>query len=158
MRKAFAALVLAGCVVHSGTVEAQGRPDQAAIQKHIEASERAIIEAIFRNDQKTFLGLVVSDSVIASGEGVVKVSEFVPLMKETAAQCKFNKVETSDHTFYWFNDTTLVHIYKTKMDATCDGKPIPMSLSSSVWVNKDGKWQGAFHQETEVSPPPAPKK
>ena len=151
-------MVLGVCLVHSGTVQAQNRPDQAAIQKQIEASERAIIEAIFRNDPKTFLGLVVSDSLIVSGEGVVKVPEFVPLMKETAAQCKFNKVETSDHTFYWFNDTTLVHIYKTKMDATCDGKPIPMSLSSSVWVNKDGKWQGAFHQETEVSPPPAPKK
>lgn len=158
MRRACAALFLVACVVHSGAVEAQNRPGRAAVEKQIEASERAIIEAIFKNDSKTFLGLVVSDSFIASGEGVVNVADFAPLMKETAAQCKFNKVETSDNTFYWFNDTTLVHIYKTIMDATCDGKPIPVSLSSSVWVNKDGKWQGAFHQETEVSPPPAPKK
>lgn len=158
MRKALGALVLGVCVVQSGSVEAQNRPDRAAVQKQIEASERTIIEAIFKNDPKTFLGLVVSDSLIASEEGVVKVSDFVPSMKETAAQCKFNKVETSDHTFYWFNDATLVHIYKTKMDATCNGTPIPLALSSSVWVNKDGKWQGAFHQETEVSPPPAPKK
>lgn len=158
MRHAFAALALGVCVVHSSAVRAQNRPDQAAVQKQIEANERTIIEAIFKNDQKTFQGLVASDSVIVTGEGVMKVSVFVPMMKQTATSCKFNTVETSDHTFYWLNDTALVHIYKTTMDATCDGQPIPPAWSSSVWVNKDGKWQGAFHQETEISPPTTPKK
>ena len=158
MRKTFATLVLAVCVVHPATIDASDRSDRAAIQKQIERSELAIIEAIFRNDSKTFLGLVVSDSLIASGEGIVKVSEFVPLMNQTAAQCKFNKVESSEHTFYWFNDTTLVHIYKTKMDATCDGKPIPMSLSSSVWVKQRWKVAGSVSPRSEGLAPPSPKK
>jgi hypothetical protein len=149
---------LACFIITSGHVAAQSGPDRNAVQKQIEADERAIIEAIFANDAKTFHGHVVADSLIATEEGVVKVAEFDPMMKQTAAECKFTKVQTSDSTFYWFDDTTLVHIYKTVIDATCSGKPIPPSWSSSVWVNRNGKWRGAFHQETEVAPSPDVKK
>src|SRR5262245_51702852 len=143
MRHAFAMLAVALCVVHSGSTQAQSRPDRAAVQKQIEANERAIIEAIFKNDAKTFNSLTVPDSVMAAEEGVMKVSECGPMMKQTATSCKFNKVGTSDHTFYWFNDTTLVHIYKATIDGSCEGQPVSPRWSSTVWVNRDGKWQGA---------------
>jgi Domain of unknown function (DUF4440) len=145
-------------ILQTGAVAAQSGPNREAVQKQIETNERAIIEAIFRNDAKTFHSHVVGDSLILGGEGIMKVAEFDPMMKQTSAECKFSKAQISDSTFYWFNDTTLVHVYKTAMDASCNGEPIKPSWSSSVWVNKGGKWQGAFHQESEVAPPAPPKK
>ena len=158
MRCNVAVVGLACLILQTGAVAAQSGPDREAVQKQIVTNERTIIESIFKNDAKTFHSHVVGDSLIASGEGVVKVAEFDPMMKQTATDCKLRKVQISDSTFYWFNDTTLVHVYKTTLDAACKGESIPPSWSSSVWVNKGGKWQGAFHQESEVAPSPSIKK
>ena len=133
MRCNFAVLGIVCVILQSGAVAAQTAPDRAGVQKQIETNERAIIEAIFKNDAKTFHSLVVGDSLILSGDGLLKVAEFDTMMKETAATCKVSKVQTSDSAFYWVNDTTVVHVYKTAMDASCNGEPIKPSWSSSVW-------------------------
>ena len=59
-------------ILQSGAVTAQSGPNREAVQKQIETNERAIIEAIFKNDAKTFHSHVVGDSLIVGGEGVIK--------------------------------------------------------------------------------------
>jgi hypothetical protein len=46
--------------------------------------------------------------------------------------------------------------YTVDMKGTNGGKPIPPGAMrcGSVWVNRGGKWVGAFHQETPVEAPP----
>ncbi len=71
--------------------------------------------------------------------------------------CKFTKVDLGESTFYWFNDMTVVHMFKENVDGTCKGQRLPPAVwSSTVWTNKGGKWLSAFHQETEAAT--APKK
>jgi hypothetical protein len=46
------------------------------------------------------------------------------------------------------NSSTAVLTYKGAADGTCGGMAIPANWSTSIWVNRGGKWMAAFHQET----------
>jgi hypothetical protein len=151
--------VLACSILHAGQVRAQSATDRNAVQNRIVEGEKAIIDAILKNDPKTFHSHVVGDSLAAGGEGVMKVADFDKIMSQMKVDCKFTKWGLSDSTFYWLTDTSVVHIYKATIDGTCQGQPVPPTWASSVWVNKNGKWLGAFHHESPVTPPtPAAKK
>jgi hypothetical protein len=146
-------------VLQAGPATAQNATDRTAAQNLIDRSEKAITDAILKNDPKAFHSYVVPDSFVVGGEGVMKVADFDKMMSQMNADCKFTKWGLGESTFYWLNDSTVVHTYKATIDGTCQGQPLPAVWASSVWVNKGGKWLGAFHQETEVTQPAAaPKK
>jgi hypothetical protein len=46
--------------------------------------------------------------------------------------------------------------YTVNVKGTGGGQPIPAKpvRGSSVWVNRNGKWVGVFHQETDIEPMP----
>jgi hypothetical protein len=150
--------VFACSLFPTGQVEAQSATERTAVQKRIVADENAIIDAILKNDPKTFHSLVVADSLAASGDGVTKAADFDKMMGQMKADCTFKKWGLSDSTFYWLTDTSVVHVYKATVDGTCQGQPVPATWASSVWVNKNGKWLGAFHHESTLTPPPPPAK
>ena len=145
-------------VFQAGLAGAQSATDRTAVQNRIVSSERAIIDAILKNDARAFHSYVVPDSYVVGGDGVMKVADFDKMMNEMKANCKITKWALGESTFYWFNDSTVVHTYKTTIDGRCQDQPLRPIWASSVWVNKSGKWLGAFHQETEVMPPAAAKK
>ena len=152
-----AASVVVCLALQAGPAAAQTAPNRTETENRIASSEKAIIDAIFKNDAKTFHSYVVPDSYAVGGEGVLKVSAFDQMMNEMKTNCKVAKWAVSDPTFYWFNDSTVVYTYKLTVDGTCQNQPMGATWGSSVWVNKGGKWLGAFHQDTEVSPPAAKK-
>jgi Domain of unknown function (DUF4440) len=159
MSRIIVAAVVACSILHVGLVTAQTASDRTAVQKQVVAHEKAIIDAIVKNDPKTFHSYVLPDSFAMSGEGVVKAAEFDKMMSQMQADCKFTKWSLTDSTFYWVNDNTVIHMYKVTGDATCKGQPVPPTWNSSVWTNKGGKWLGAFHHESAVvTPPGTPKK
>jgi hypothetical protein len=134
---------------------------RAAAQQQIVANEKAVIDAIvMKNDPKTFHSHVLQDGYALGDAGPMKVADFDKTIAQMATDCKIAKWSMSDSTFYWLNPTTVVHMFKTNVDGTCQGQSLPSVWSSTVWSNKDGKWLGAFHQETVIMPPPqaAPKK
>ena len=149
-------VTVAACsILQAGLTTAQRATDQTAVQNRIVANEKAIIEAILKNDPKTFHSLVVPDSLAVGGEGVVKVADLDTMMKNMQANCKTTKWDLTESSFYWLNDSTVVHIFKETTDRTCGGQPDDAPLwSSTVWVNKGGKWLGGFHHESTVTPPP----
>jgi hypothetical protein len=150
--------VLTCSLVQAGVVIAQ-TTDRPAVEKQIVQNEKAVIDAIIKNDPKTFHSYVLSDSYAMGGEGVMKVADFDKMMEQMKTACKITKWDLGESRFYWVNDGTAVHIYKATTKGTCNEKPIPPTWASSVWTNKGGKWLGAFHHESEaVTPPAAPKK
>jgi hypothetical protein len=147
------------CVLQAGLVTAQTATDRTAVQNRIVANEKAVIDAILKNDSKTFHSYVLPDSFVMSGEGVRKMADFDKMMAQMKIDCTFTKWGIGESTFYWINDSTVVHLYKTTVDGTCQGQPAPPTWASSVWANKDGKWLGAFHHESPVTAPaPGAKK
>jgi hypothetical protein len=147
--------VLACSMLQAGLASAQSATDRPAVQKQIAANEKAVMDAILQGDAKTFHSYVLPDSFAMSGEGVIKVADFDKMMDERKTACKFTKGEHTESTFYWVNESTVVHIYKATIDGACNGQAIPPVWSSSVWTNKGGKWLGAFHHESEVVTQPA---
>lgn len=151
------ALTVAVCsVLQTGLVTAQSGTDRTAVQKQIVANEKAIVDAVLKNDATTFHSYVVPDSFFMAGQGVISVAEFDPIMKQQSIDCKVTKFDFAESRFYWVNDTTVVHMFKETFEGTCKGEAVNPNWASTVWTEKGGKWLGAFHHETEIMPP-APK-
>jgi hypothetical protein len=151
--------VLVCSLLYGVTVAAQSTADRSTAQAEIDAGEKTIIGAILKNDPKTFHANVLPDSYAFGDAGPIKVGDFDKMMAQMATDCKIVKWSVSDSTYYWLNPTTVVHMFKTEVDGTCQGQRVPTVWASSVWSKKDGKWLGAFHQETVVAPaPPTPPK
>jgi len=154
--------VLACSLLEAGLATAQTAADRPAVEKQIVANEKAIIAAILKNDPKTFHSYGVPDGgALLGDQGPMKGgADFDKIMSQMKTDCTFAKVELAESNFYWFNDMTVVHMFKENMDGTCKGQRLPAAVwSSTVWTNKGGKWLSAFHQETEaVAPPAAAKK
>ena len=121
-------------------------------------SEKAIIDAILKNDPKTFHSYVLPDSYVMGGDGVIEAAGLDKLMEGMTADCKLAKWELVESMVYWVNDSTVVHLFRTTAEGTCQGQPIPENWESTVWTNKGGKWLAAFHHESPVTRPAAPKK
>jgi hypothetical protein len=137
----------------------QGAPNRAAIEKTIVANERAVITAIMNNDPKTFHSHVVPESYLLGDDGPTKVTALDQQMVQMKTDCKIAKWDISDSAFYWVNESTVIHMFKTVLDGTCKGQSIPTVWASTVWSKSGGNWLGAFHQETPVATPAAaPKK
>jgi len=155
MTRNFVNTALVCSLFQVAVLTAQSGTDRPAVEKKIVTTEKAVLDAILKNDAKTFHSYVLPDSFAMSGEGVMKVADFDKMMDERKTACKFTKGEHTESTFYWVNDNTVVHMYKATIEGACNGQPIPPIWSSSVWTNKGGKWVAAFHHESEIVPPPA---
>jgi hypothetical protein len=157
MSHIFLLIVVACSFLQAGPVFAQSGTDRPAVEKQIVANEKAIIDAILKNDPKTFHSYVLPDSYVMGGDGVIEATGLVKLMEEMTADCKLAKWTLADSMVYWVNDSTVVHLFKTTTEGTCQAQPIPAAWQSTVWTNKGGKWLAAFHHQSDVKPP-APKK
>jgi hypothetical protein len=152
-------LTVAVCsILNIGLITAQSKTDRTAVEKQIVANEKAVVDAIVKNDPKTFHSYILPDSFAMASQGIIAVADFDPVMKQQAADCKVTKFDFPESRFYWVNDTTVVHMFKVTVEGTCKGEPVNPNWASTVWTNKGGKWVAAFHHESEIPPPPAPKK
>jgi hypothetical protein len=159
--KQIAVLVLGGCfaLTVSAAVAEQGASNRAAAEKTIVANERTVITAITNNDPKTFHSHVVPDSYFIGDAGPTKVTAMDEQIAQMKKDCKIAKWDIANSSFYWVNETTVIHMFKIVLDGTCQGQSLPAMWSSTVWSKSGENWRGAFHQESPVAPPaPAPKK
>jgi hypothetical protein len=146
-------------LLQAGVIFGQGSPNKPDVEKQIVQNETAIMKGIVGNDPKAFHTYVLPDSYYVGADGIGKAADFDGMMKEMKEKCTFTKSDLGDSTFYWINDSTVVHIFKEMPRGTCEGRPLKDTWSSTVWTNKGGKWLAAFHHEAEAAEaaPPAKK-
>jgi hypothetical protein len=145
--------LLVALLLIAGRAGAQTPPIRTAAQNQIIANEKAVMDAFAKNDPITFHSLVVSDSYAVGEMGLAKAADFDQVM----SACKFASWGLNGSQFYWINDATAVHIFKSTGKGTCQGQPVPEATwSSTVWTNKGGKWVAVFHQESIAIPQPPP--
>lgn len=117
-------------------------------QADIEAKERQVWDALKAKNWDAFAGMMSDDFVIVRADGV-----------QTRAQM-LEEIKKYDLTEYSFADIKFVKVdadlaiitYTATEKSSYDGRPMPSkpTRATSAWVNKGGKWVGAYHQETEV--------
>ena len=141
-----AAFALAAFVLHAGAAGAQTAVNRTAVQAQIVANEKAVNDAFVKGDLKAFHALVVPDSYAVDPTGIMKLG---PDFDKMMADYKETSFTIDSSQFYWLNDTTVVHMFRWSGKASFQGTPAPSPVwASTVWINKGGKWLGAFHQES----------
>ena len=144
-------LVLTLAVVVPSFAAAQSKTE--ATSKQIEAMERALNTAIQKGDIKAFQANIAEDAVALDGNGPMAIGEFV----KSFNQIKLTKYAIEQAKVQFLNDTTAVLTYKFTGEGSFMGQPMPSPVwASTTYVNRAGKWQAVFHQESVI--PPATKK
>jgi hypothetical protein len=119
---------------------------KAQILKKLSASETKLWEAWKNKDAKPFKASLSADSVMVGENGVQGKNDAIKDL--TSAPCEVKSFQLSDWKLTMVNSGTAVLTYKGTANGTCAGTAIPATWSTSVWVNRGGKWLAAFHQET----------
>ncbi len=113
------------------------------------AKEKAIWDAIKNKDYAGFEGMladsfveVLPDAVMDRAGSLAGVKQFEP-----------SEINFSDWKFQSIDKDLFLVVYTVSVKGKFAGEEVPSDpvRSSSVWVNREGKWVGAFHQECAVA-------
>lgn len=129
---------------------------QAAKAKNSDAeqqvvnAEKQLWEGWKNKDFDPFKQNLSADAVMIDMGGIIYGKDkAVDMLSKTP--CEVRSYALSDTKVDWIDRNTALLTYKADSDATCGGQKSPPSVyASSIWVDKNGKWQGVFHQETPI--------
>ncbi|HEX5707779.1 MAG TPA: nuclear transport factor 2 family protein [Pyrinomonadaceae bacterium] len=118
--------------------------------------DRQVYDAIKRKDWDAFAAFIGDDYMLVVSDGVHDRATLLEGVKTIdIAEISFSDFKTVNA-----DPDVRVVTYTTRAKGTMDGAPLPEGpmYESSVWVNREGKWLAAYHQETaaEASPSPSP--
>ena len=124
------------------------RMSKAQLLKKLSANETALWNAWKNKDSKPFQTWLAADGVMIGDQGVGTKAEVVKMMAE--APCEVKSFTLSDWKLSMIDSDAAIITYKGAAEGTCGGQPIPTVWTSSVWVNRKGKWYAFSHQESAV--------
>jgi Domain of unknown function (DUF4440) len=119
---------------------------KAQIRGRIIATEKKLWEAWKNKDVKPFKANLAADSVMIGDTGVAGKDDAIKDL--TSSPCDVKSYELSEFKVTFLNASTALLTYKGVAEGTCAGTAIPAVWSSSVYVNRGGRWLAAAHQET----------
>lgn len=125
--------------------------DHSAVETQIQQNENTLNQAWKSHDSSPFAKLLTEDSVDAYDGG--GDSGKAAIMKSISSDsCTVNSIALSDFKYQWLDKDAVIVTSNSTQDATCGGQKLPpKSTSSSVWVNRDGKWMCAYHVTTTAA-------
>ncbi len=109
--------------------------------------ERAVWDALKRRDYDTFASFLDSAQVEVEPDGVYDKAGTLKLVRMFDA----SKAELSDFKTVKFDEDASLVTYVV----TVPGAKPPKMRSSTVWVNRGGKWSALYHQGTPAEEPAA---
>lgn len=118
------------------------------------AQEKATWDAIKRHDMPAFSDMLASDYIEVGGDDVYDKNGIVTFLKDL----NISDVEYSDWKTLPIDADAVILTYNVNFKATHNGQPLPDGpyRAASAWVNRDGKWQAIFYQETLAKAAPSP--
>ena len=142
-RIVFAVITIAA---FSACVSAQMKASKA-VSDQLEKMERQAWDAFGRGDGKFFDGFYSSDAAQIDPNGIMTRKEAIAAI--STKPCELKSYSFNNFKVTMLNATTAFVTYAATQDATCGGQKVPEKLlASSVYVKRNGKWQGALHQES----------
>ena len=124
----------------------------ADVEQKLTVAEKQLWEAWKNKDMGPFKQHLTDDTVMVDPGGITQGKDkAVDFM--TKNPCDVKSYSLGDMKVDWIDKDTALVTYKAQSDATCGGQKTPESVyAASLWVKKNGKWLGAFHQETAAAP------
>lgn len=129
------------------------KPKPAMSKKELErkltATEKSLWEAFKNKKADVFNKTLTADFFQLDAAGVTAKADIA----KGIGECDIKDYSLSDFKLTTIGASAALLTYKGTQHGTCGGQAVPETVYvSSVWVNRGGKWQALFHQET-----PAPK-
>jgi len=115
----------------------------------VTADEKLVWDAFKRRDFDGFGSYLANDFVQIEADGVYNKAGSI----KGVQGMDFSKVTLSDWKTVKFDDDASLVTYVVKMP----GMKPDMEYHSTIWINRDGKWQGLFHMGTPAEAPAANK-
>ena len=115
------------------------------------AREKQVWDAIRKKDYDTFASFLADDQIEVMDSGVSTKAQSVEGVKHV----DLSKAVLSDFKVTSFDTDAVLVTYTAKGPTPPFGKE--GERSSTIWVNRNGKWLAAFHQSTPIGAPPKSK-
>ncbi|HLL77283.1 MAG TPA: DUF4440 domain-containing protein [Pyrinomonadaceae bacterium] len=122
----------------------------AATTADAEANERMIWDLLKNKQWDAFAGHLAEDQIEVEPIGTWNKAESV----RGVQAIDFSGVTLSNFRTVKLTDNATAVTYEVKGPAQIFGPR--GSRHSTIWVNRGGRWQAAFHQGTWIEPPPPP--
>ena len=118
-----------------------------SVTDQLEKMERQAWDAFGRGDGKFFEGFYSSDATQIDPNGIMTRKEAIAAI--STKPCELKNYSINKFKVTMLSPSTAFVTYSATQDATCGGQKVPEKLvASSVYVKRNGKWQGALHQES----------
>lgn len=132
----------------SGTPAASASPaaaaSPAAPPANVTEAEQRVWDALKRKDWAAFAGFIADDQIEVEPEGVFNRAQTLEMVKQFDA----STLTLGDFREVKLDGDASVLTYTVK--GTGKGFPPKGQRHSTVWVNRNGRWQAVFHQGTNI--------
>jgi len=125
------------------------KPKPAMSKKELErkltANEKSLWEAFKNKKPEVFNRTLTTDGFQIDAMGVTAKAD----IGTAIGGCDIKDYSLSDFKLTTIGANAALLTYKSVAHGACGGQAIPESVyASTVWVNRGGKWQALFHQES----------
>lgn len=140
-------IAIAGSSITLGQVKTPKHTDDS-VEAQLIALEKQAAEAWKNKNGSFFQSFLSEDTMILGTMGLIdNKSQIVRAI--SSSNCEVKNYSLNNFRVTMLEKNTAVLTYKATQDVTCNGKPEPAGAwASTVYVNREGKWLAAFHQET----------
>ena len=110
------------------------------------AKEKAVWDALKRKDYDAFANMLATDYLEVGDDNTYDKAGIVNYLKDL----DFTEATFSDWKLVPIDKDASLLLYNVNIKGKFKGQDIPPGpyRASSAWVNRDGKWQAIFYQET----------
>lgn len=131
---------------NSNTAKPKPAMSKKELERKLTASEKALWEAFKNKKAEVFKRTLTSDGFQIDAMGVTAKADIAAGM----AACEIKDYSLSDFKLTTVNASAALLTYKGTQHGSCAGQAVPETVyASTVWVNRGGKWQALFHQESQ---------
>jgi hypothetical protein len=127
------------------------KPKPAMSKKELErkltASEKSLWEAFKNKKPEVFKRTLTADGFQIDAMGITANADIAAAI----GACEIKDYALSDFKLTTISSSAALLTYKATTHGSCGGQPVPETVyTSTVWVNRGGKWQALFHQESQA--------
>jgi hypothetical protein len=118
------------------------------------AKEKATWETIKNKDYAAFGNMLASDYIEVENDGVYDKASIIAYVKDL----NFTDTTFSDWKMMSIDNDAVILTYTTNVKGTFKGEALPPGpyRSAAAYVNRGGKWQSIYYQQTLAKPAPSP--
>ena len=128
----------------------QDRPPgttSTGVEKTIIAKERALYDAVAKNDKASFQALVLPEGVWTTNTGFVPMR----LLGDGLEVFHLTNLSIENPRVTLLSEASALVIYaRTAAGRFGEEAIAPTALASTVWVKRNGEWRVLHHQETDL--------